>query len=277
MDAIIEEIASRQHGLITARQARDAGFTEKGVRHRVRTGRWRRIHPGTYALVGAEPTPELRVHAVVIAAGPDAVASHTTAAAVLGLPGFGLAVPPMHITVPAYTERLRTAATIHRTLRLPTHHVRTVGGIPCTAPARTLFDLCGLISSARAERAIDNALARRLVTVAELGRVRDELAARGRAGSRSFGRFVHDRAADYVPPESELEARFVALVRDSGLPEPDRQVDLGDVDVADLEAEGVEFTAPITDQGFGRVTTMVVPGGAELDLYEPRHATAYVL
>ncbi len=47
--------------------------------------------------------------------------------------------------------------------------------------------------------------------------------------------------------------------------------------VADLEAKGVECSAPITDQGFGRVTTMVVPGGAELDLYEPRHATAYDL
>jgi len=47
--------------------------------------------------------------------------------------------------------------------------------------------------------------------------------------------------------------------------------------VADLQAKGVEFTAPITNAGFGKVTTMVVPGGAELDLYEPRHATAYDL
>jgi predicted enzyme related to lactoylglutathione lyase len=47
--------------------------------------------------------------------------------------------------------------------------------------------------------------------------------------------------------------------------------------VAALSAKGVEFTAPITNQGFGLVTTMAVPGGAELDLYQPRHPVAYDL
>jgi catechol 2,3-dioxygenase-like lactoylglutathione lyase family enzyme len=41
--------------------------------------------------------------------------------------------------------------------------------------------------------------------------------------------------------------------------------------VADLEAKGVEFAAPISDQGFGRMTRMRVPGGGELGLYQPTH------
>ena len=41
--------------------------------------------------------------------------------------------------------------------------------------------------------------------------------------------------------------------------------------VAELEAKGVEFVAPVTDQGFGLMTTLKVPGGGELGLYEPRH------
>jgi catechol 2,3-dioxygenase-like lactoylglutathione lyase family enzyme len=40
---------------------------------------------------------------------------------------------------------------------------------------------------------------------------------------------------------------------------------------AELEAKGVEFTAPVSDQGFGRRTSLRVPGGGELGLYEPRH------
>ena len=44
--------------------------------------------------------------------------------------------------------------------------------------------------------------------------------------------------------------------------------------VAQLQAEGVEFTAPVTDQRWGLVTSLKVPGGGELGLYEPRHPLA---
>jgi catechol 2,3-dioxygenase-like lactoylglutathione lyase family enzyme len=46
---------------------------------------------------------------------------------------------------------------------------------------------------------------------------------------------------------------------------------------ARLAAEGVEFLSPIIDEGYGLVTTLRVPGGVTLDLYEPRHATAHDL
>jgi catechol 2,3-dioxygenase-like lactoylglutathione lyase family enzyme len=41
--------------------------------------------------------------------------------------------------------------------------------------------------------------------------------------------------------------------------------------VAELQAKGVEFTSPVSDQGFGRLTSLKLPGGGELGLYEPRH------
>jgi catechol 2,3-dioxygenase-like lactoylglutathione lyase family enzyme len=40
--------------------------------------------------------------------------------------------------------------------------------------------------------------------------------------------------------------------------------------VAELEAKGVEV-APPTDQRWGLVTSLRLPGGGELGLYEPRH------
>lgn len=47
--------------------------------------------------------------------------------------------------------------------------------------------------------------------------------------------------------------------------------------VWELTAKGVEFSGPVTDEGFGLLTSMKVPGGGEVGLYEPRHPTAYDL
>ena len=41
--------------------------------------------------------------------------------------------------------------------------------------------------------------------------------------------------------------------------------------VSELEAKGVEFSGPVSDEGWGRLTHIKVPGGGELGLYEPRH------
>jgi catechol 2,3-dioxygenase-like lactoylglutathione lyase family enzyme len=41
--------------------------------------------------------------------------------------------------------------------------------------------------------------------------------------------------------------------------------------VAELTAKGVEFARPISDEGFGLVTAIRLPGGSQLGLYQPRH------
>jgi hypothetical protein len=43
--------------------------------------------------------------------------------------------------------------------------------------------------------------------------------------------------------------------------------------VGELERKGVEFSRPISDEGFGLLTAIKLPGGAELGVYEPRHPT----
>jgi hypothetical protein len=43
--------------------------------------------------------------------------------------------------------------------------------------------------------------------------------------------------------------------------------------VKELEGRGVELTGPVTDEGFGLITAIKLPGGGELGLYEPRHPT----
>jgi catechol 2,3-dioxygenase-like lactoylglutathione lyase family enzyme len=41
--------------------------------------------------------------------------------------------------------------------------------------------------------------------------------------------------------------------------------------VAELHEKGVELARPVSDEGFGLLTAIVLPGGGELGLYEPRH------
>jgi catechol 2,3-dioxygenase-like lactoylglutathione lyase family enzyme len=46
---------------------------------------------------------------------------------------------------------------------------------------------------------------------------------------------------------------------------------------ADLEQKGATFSTPVSDEGFGLVTMMDVPGADPIMLYQPKHETAYDL
>lgn len=41
--------------------------------------------------------------------------------------------------------------------------------------------------------------------------------------------------------------------------------------VEELRGKGVEFAGPVSDQGWGLLISIKLPGGGELGLYQPRH------
>jgi len=43
--------------------------------------------------------------------------------------------------------------------------------------------------------------------------------------------------------------------------------------VDELKGKGVEFSRAISDERFGLITAIKMPGGGELALYEPKHAS----
>ena len=49
-----------------------------------------------------------------------------------------------------------------------------------------------------------------------------------------------------------------------------------DATVAELAAKGVP-TGPVADESYGRVTSLRLPSGATIGLYQPAHPTAYDL
>jgi len=74
-----------QHGVVSRAQLLDLGLSRGWIANHVRSGRWQRVHAGVYATHTGELTFESRVQAALLALGPDAVASHRTAAFLLGL------------------------------------------------------------------------------------------------------------------------------------------------------------------------------------------------
>ncbi|RJL25068.1 VOC family protein [Bailinhaonella thermotolerans] len=47
-----------------------------------------------------------------------------------------------------------------------------------------------------------------------------------------------------------------------------------DATVKELAGRGVEFSRPVSDEGWGLVAWIRTPAGSELALYEPKHPTA---
>jgi hypothetical protein len=229
-DLQIAELAARQHGVIARRQATELGATRWTIGRRLRRGWWQEVQPGVYALAGTPDSYDRRVIAAVLSAPAGSVASHRTAAALHGMPGFGRTI--VEVTAPdgPHPAMRIGKTTRHFTNLLPSHHRKTLHDIPTTTVARTLFDLCAVVDPGRAERAVDNCLSRRWVTLPALWRVLDELAIQGRNGTRALREILMPRSNGYVAPASELERRFLELVQRFGFPTPEREVDLGDPD-----------------------------------------------
>ncbi len=228
LDDRIAALAARQHGVVARSQLESLGATEAAIRHRRERRRLVALHPRVLLVSGAPRTELTKVMAAVLAAGNGTCVSHRTAASLFGLPGFSLR--SLDLTV-RYRRRPRLgSATLHLAGSLPDWHHRVVNAIPTTSIARTMFDLCGSVHPRRAERALDTALARRLVTVPACWRVLADLPEHGRAGTVVMRELLTARGEGYVAPASELEEQLLRLLREAGLPEPAREIDLGNAD-----------------------------------------------
>ncbi len=228
MHGEIVESAETRHGVTTYEAA--VALAGVGIaKSELRSARWERIGAGVYRLRGTPPTWEQRVAALSLAAGPDAAASHRSAAGLLGLSGFGRAGIP-EVTTPRARQHRAATGTVHRWRPFPAEHLTVIDGIVTTRVARTLVDLAGVLHPARTARAVDSCLGARMVTLGALHATFAGLAGRGRKGAAAMRAILNERGAGYVAPESELEALFLALVRDAGLPAPVRQLDAGSDD-----------------------------------------------
>src|SRR5262245_3688441 len=184
LDQQIADLAVQQHGLVLRRQLE--GRTYEPLAHRIETGGLRVITPDLLAVAGAPRTDMQRVMAAVLDAGDGAVASHQTAAALWGLPGFGF--DDLSVTRGGRaTSRPARLAFRHRPRLLLPHHLTAIDFVPCTTLARTVFDLAAIgVAPRRLERLVNMVANRSPGTLNALHQLLDELGTRGRAGIRAM-------------------------------------------------------------------------------------------
>jgi hypothetical protein len=215
LDLRIAELAARQHGVVSRKQLLALGSSRDEIQWRVEVRRLRRVHTGVYA-IGHRLTVEGHFIAAVLACGDGAVTSHRAAGAMWDITP--AVAGPVDVTVLRGGAGRRAGIAIHATRSLSPAEVATRNGVPCTSWARTVVDLACVLSKPRLERALEQSEILRLF---DLGALNEALArAYGRRGTGALRRLAGE--LDDLPPRtrSELERRFLDVVKQGGLPRP---------------------------------------------------------
>jgi Protein of unknown function (DUF559) len=188
-------------------------MTRRQLAQRVSSGRLERLGASVFRVAGSPPTWEQQLVAAVLDLGPTALVSHRAAAALHGFDGYERR--PVEVTMPRSGRGVSQQWTVHTTRRLDAIDRVRVGELPATSASRTIIDLAATASVAELERAIDSAVRDGLTSPAFLGRRLRDLRSKGRRGVVLLDELLVDSGG-----HSDLERRFLALVRLAGLPRP---------------------------------------------------------
>jgi hypothetical protein len=211
---LTEDIAARQHGVFTDRQASAHAVTRQVLWwHSQPGGRWRHVARNVYELADDPGDWRRPLMAAALALGPEAVLSHRSAAALLGLDGIDRGV----VEVTIADGRTEPGWHLHRRDALPP--AMFTSGIPHTFPLRTVRDLCLVVDDDHLEMAMESALRLGLISLRELGDIAREPRWKG---VQRLRRLLAQRPPGAPPTRSELETRFLQLVRPLPVPDPVR-------------------------------------------------------
>jgi very-short-patch-repair endonuclease len=204
----LNKLAAAQRGLFSSAQAAAIGMRYAQLSRAEAAGQLRRVRRGVYAVAGAPRSQWEDIVAAALAAGPEAVVSHQSAAAVHG---FEFAERrSVELSVPAGSRSRLTGIVLHRVTDLSARDIIERRGVLVTTPCRTLVDLAGRLGPVLTEKTLDEGLVQRRWTVSDL--VECLARARQNAPGRTWlESCLHFRSED-TNADSVLEARvFRAL------------------------------------------------------------------
>jgi very-short-patch-repair endonuclease len=201
-------ITSGQLGLVSIDQAAAVGVTLPMLRAAADRGWLHHQRHGIYVAAGVGPSRWRPVVAAALAAGSDAVVSHTTAAAAHHF--YGIETDEIDLTIPLNSRRSLQGVRIHRST-LPPEDVQHRYQVQLTTPVRTLIDISGGIHAPLLGRIIDEGAIARLWT-AELIMSRIDGHRRGVKGVAELRPLLALRVGE-GNPDSKLEQRVVRAVK----------------------------------------------------------------
>jgi len=122
------------------------------------------------------------------------------------------------ISVQAHRRVRLDAVMVHRSKDLDDHQIVRHRGVPVTNPLRLLVDLGTACPPAVVANAMDDLVARKVITIAGVRQTLDGLGRRGRSGAGILHEVLADRLEDERFGRSRLEALLRKLCQRAGLP-----------------------------------------------------------
>ncbi|MBS1889546.1 MAG: DUF559 domain-containing protein [Actinobacteria bacterium] len=204
---------------MTRGQLLGLGMPATTIRARLEVGRLHRLWPGVYAVGRPEVGRLGQLMAATLACGPGARLSHRSGAEL------------WHIAPKAagWIDVSMPSSSLHRLVGIRHHRradfgvTRFVNGIPVADPITVLIDLAAELPTEEVEDAVNEADRRDLIRTHRLRPALDKELSRPGTGRLKA---VLD-AQTFSRAANALERRFLAIVRNAGLPAPDSQRRLG--------------------------------------------------
>ncbi|MFQ5557661.1 MAG: type IV toxin-antitoxin system AbiEi family antitoxin domain-containing protein [Acidimicrobiales bacterium] len=210
------ELAAVQGGLIRKDQVIELGLSPGAIRWQLRSGNWLHVTRGVYRVF--EPRDRRDLLAGAVAALPDAVVSHESAAELHGMSTISARRPS--VSVHARTTHRFPGVSVHRTLDLAPQHIERRHGLQVTTLSRTVVDIAGVCSDAQLARVVDDLLVSSRLRLDQLADTVGEVARPGKRGSAALRRLLEERAAPGDATATPLERHGLKTLRHGGLPEP---------------------------------------------------------
>lgn len=222
VDVAVALFAAEQDGNFSVSQAKSVGASGALIHRRTSSGRWLVHGPATLGLPGFPTTPRCLLWRGYLDAGPKAMASHSSAAALHHLDGFRLGLP--EILVPHGGHHRNSIAVVHQTRRVPQPVV--IDGMPVTPLVRTLLDLSATTRPVRLGRILDEVVVRGDAALPAIERGLEWMQRSRRAGAGNLAAALTGRTQGYVPSRSELERMLDAILTTLPYPPAEHEVDL---------------------------------------------------
>jgi len=211
IDRAIAVLAAKQNGNITRRQLHAIGVDDGGIAWRIKIGRLYRVFRGVYSVGHPAITPHQRAAAAVLACGPGAALSHSSAMTLWGY--WRHWDKPLEVIIVG--DRRTKGIRVHRSTTLRRQDMTTQLGIRVTTPARTLLDMAPRLKDRALRRAVNNALNSLWLTEDQLA---DTLARHPTApGTKRIAKLI---GLSGTAPRSGWEDDFPDFCAKHGLPAP---------------------------------------------------------